>query len=364
MDKSSKNKQRLVIVIMLCLISVIILASVAFGYHILFTKKYTPPSTPAPTLIVAAHPAAASWKQNFETFGTVYSRNGVDVSAEMDGRITKITPTGPRLVHKGDLLFQVFNEQAKGRLESEKSKLHYAETNLSRKRRLLHQGAISRNEYDVALQDYKTALGNVTTAEGSLSLTNIYAPITGYTSIIQPSVGNYIKSGDTLVHITPLNSMYIKFSIPAFFAPTIKLGDKVTFTNPALNNKTETAILSEIDNKVDIDTRQITLKARFKNTTPKLLPGDFVDLSIQVGKLEKLLVVPNTAIKYQLTGTYLYKIINNKAQEIPITIKQNRGQQTGITSKSLSPTDTIVADGTTKITNGSLVKAAPDHESN
>lgn len=364
MDKSSENKPRLIIVFMLCVISMIILASIFFGYHILFKKKYTPPPTTSPTLIVAAHPAATSWKQNFETFGTVYSRNGVDVSAEVDGRITKITPKEPMLVHKGDLLFQVFNEQAKGRLESEKSKLHYAEANLSRMRRLLHQGAISRNEYDVALQNYKTALGNVTTAQGSLSLTNIYAPITGYTSIIQPSVGNYIKSGDTLVHITPLNSMYIKFSIPAFFAPTIKLGDKVTFTNPALNNKSETATLSEIDNKVDIDTRQITLKARFQNTTPKLLPGDFVDLSIQVGKLKKLLAVPDTAIKYQLTGTYLYKIISNKTQEIPIKIIQRRGQRVGITSQSLSPADTIVADGITKITNGSLVRAAPNHEPN
>lgn len=363
MEQSSNSKNHFATTIIVSVIFLIVAAAGILGYRILFVKKTPPKTTPSPVVIEAAHPTAAEWRLPFSTFGTVKSYNSVNVSAETDGRITNIVPNKPGIVHKGDLLFQVFNQTQTGGVEAQKSQLTYAKRNLARQHQLLKDGAISKNEYDIALQNYKTALGNVKAAKGSLSLTNIYAPITGTIGIITPSVGDYINSGSVLATINPLTDMYIQFSLPAFLENTVHTGDSISFTNPALGDKEIQATVYEIDNKVDINTRQIILRAAFKNTTPRLLPGEFVTLAIQVGQPKRVLVVPDTSIKYSMMGTSLFKIVNNKTVEIPIKVIQRRNNMVGITSNALTTSDTIVADGTIKVSNGTLVRTLSDHES-
>lgn len=362
MEQSSDKQHRITTVVIISIILLIILAASILGYRILNPKKQPQKTSDAPVLIVATQPKAAIWKLPFTTFGTIDSKNSVDVSAEANGRITKIVPQQPGVVHKGDLLFQVFNQTQKGGLEAQKSQLAYAKRNLTRQHRLLKVGAISKNEYDIALQNYKTTLGNVKSASGSLSLTSIYAPITGSIGIVAPSVGDYVKEGSRLATINPLNNMYIRFTLPAFLEHTLHLGDKIQFTNPALSKPAQAKIY-EIDNKVDIDTRQIMVKAYFNNTTPNLLPGDYVTLIVQVGKARSILIIPDTAVKYSLMGTAVYKIVNHKAVEVPVKIVQRRNKVVGITSKSLSASDSIIADGITKVMDGTTVRADGNYES-
>lgn len=355
MESRPQSSRRLSIILSLIIIALIFTACY-IGYRILFIQAPTKKSLPEAIDVTVIHPIVTSWQTPYTTFGTIHSDHGVHLSAESDGRIIKIVHHKPGLVHQGDLLFQIFNESATGSLASQQAKLAYYQRNESRKRQLYHQGVISKDEYQQALLLYHTALGEVKHAKGNLALTNIYAPISGYIGIIDSNEGDYVSKGQKLTLLTPLNDLYVQFSIPAFYVPTVHIGDHIHYQTSSSTDMNQTAQIKEIDNQASTETRQVHIKAYLSNHNHTLIPGDYASVRVNVGKKQNVFVIPDTAIRYALQGPSVFKVVGGHAKQIAIHVSQRRNTLVGITSPHIQSTDSIISDGIINVSNGSPVK--------
>src|SRR5262249_42674325 len=141
----------------------------------------------------------------------------------------------------------------------------------------------------------------------------IRAPIGGRLGKIAPQRGNLVRSADAspLGTINPGNPIYSSFRPPQKTPATIRApphrgAPPVLAQRP--DSERMTGKLGFIDNAVDATTGTIKLRATFDNPKSTLWPGQFVNVSLELGEDEGALVVAPAAVLAGPEGPYLYVV--------------------------------------------------------
>lgn len=111
------------------------------------------------------------------------------------------------------------------------------------------QAAAAKSQYEMAMNgaqredklaaaaQVRRAKGAVSEATSYLSETRLVAPISGEIAEIFPKEGELVGSGSPLMNIVDLNDIWITFNLKENLLSKIKVGDQLTATVPALDNK-------------------------------------------------------------------------------------------------------------------------------
>lgn len=111
------------------------------------------------------------------------------------------------------------------------------------------QAAAAKSQYEMAMNgaqredklaaqaQVRRAKGAVSEATSYLSETHLVAPISGEIAEIFPKEGELVGSGSPLMNIVDLNDIWITFNLKENLLSKIKVGDELTATVPALDNK-------------------------------------------------------------------------------------------------------------------------------
>jgi len=147
----------------------------------------------------------------------------------------------------------------------------------------------------------------------------------------QKLTGLFIKSTQRLP---------VKISVKPF--PEIRFDGEVFFVSPTL----------------EASTRRLTLKAWVPNPGRKLQPGLFANLEVELAERPNALVIPDSAILVDQTGSFVWRIgEDGKAMRAPIEIGLRKAARVEIAS-GLEAGDRIVSAGTQKVTEGAAVVIA------
>ncbi|MCF0209752.1 MAG: efflux RND transporter periplasmic adaptor subunit [Bacteroidales bacterium] len=161
-------------------------------------------------------------------------------------------------------------EAAKEQYERAKAAAEYATKSYNRTKNLFDKGVIAAQKFDEVEAQYKAALAlekaalsqynmakngaqkedkdaaqaQVARAQGAIMEINaykdetaLYAPIAGEIAEIFPKVGELVGTGSPIMSIVDLNDVWITFNVREDLLGTIKMGDILTATIPALGNK-------------------------------------------------------------------------------------------------------------------------------
>jgi len=117
-----------------------------------------------------------------------------------------------------------------------------------------------------------------------------------------------------------------------------------------------TGKLLTIDNQIDPTTGTVKLRAEFDNSENTLFASQFVNVRLLVNTLKDVTLVPTAAIQYRPEGTYVYVVNKDSTVKVmPIKASITSGDETVITS-GLVPGQTVVTEGTDKLTDGAKVR--------
>lgn len=338
-----------------------------------------------------------------EWVATLTGKVNAQIRAQVAGYLMKQTYENGAYVKKGTPLFQLdprtFQaavDQAKGVLEQAKGELGRAQAqqgktqqDVTRYTPLARQGAISKQELDDAVQNNLSALAQVESAKASvasadavletaklnLGFSTIVAPIDGIAGIANAQVGDFISSqsmnplttisivNPILANFTPSEQEYLKF-----MRETGKTGETERQALGRLNWELELTDGSiyplkgkfyALDRQIDISTGAILLQIEFPNPGNLLRPGGFGNIRT-VGRIEKgALLVPQRAVT-DVQGKYLIAVVgsDNKVNIRPVTVGEKVGAM-WIVTQGLKPGDQVVAEGTTKVSDGIHVNPRP-----
>lgn len=122
--------------------------------------------------------------------------------------------------------------------------------------------------------------------------TQIRAPTSGLAGLRKVDPGNFVHPGETLLTITQLRPIAVVFSVPERYLPRVRalLNRGETPVVRAFNARATvllaTGHLKAINNKIDVRTGTIRLRAFFENTDGALFPNEFVNVRVLVGPQE------------------------------------------------------------------------------
>src|SRR5207253_10099604 len=116
--------------------------------------------------------------------------------------------------------------------------------------------------------------------------------------IRQVNVWPMINSGQQVVQITSLDSLFADFALPQQYLGQLTPGLEVNVTTDALAGRVFNGKVTAINSMVDSSTRNVTLQATLENPDHALRPGMFAKAEVTLREKQKTLVVPGSAITY------------------------------------------------------------------
>ena len=332
-----------------------------------------PKAGPAPVL--AGEAVRGDMPVTLAAVGAVEASETVEIKARINGLLRQVHFEEGSDVRQGDLLFSLDSRDLEAQLRSARAGRDRVEARLRKavedKRRnddLLSQGLISRDQQETsavsleALQaELREAEAAVEEAVVALSHAEIRSPVTGRTGVLQLDAGNMVKANaDTpMVVISRVEPVNVRFSVPEAHLPAIMAAQakaplKVT-ARPAGADGGVAGSLYFIDSGVDTKTGTIALKARFDNADRRLWPGQFTDVSLEVGTRSGVVLVPERAVAPGAEGEYVYVILPDDTVEYRTVRTGLRHGGLVVVESGLDGGERIVLDGHLRLSPGAAV---------
>ena len=369
---------------------------------------------PAPVVVSTA--VSQDVSNYMDALGKIVAKETVSIQPQVSGRIVKIHFTDGANVRKGQLLFTIdprpFEanlKQAQANLAKDVAAKRQAEANLAREvarenwglaqvkryRTLVEQGVVAREQYEQIRVDYDTLKANSEAARAAvrsadetikvdqaaidnvkvqLSYCFIHSPIDGRAGQRLVDLGNVVNPGgpmsnaestsgvsnNALLVIERLDPIYADFTISQNNLSHVQDQMRAGTLNAEvrLPDSTDDPIsghLTFVDNAVQTETGQVTLRATLPNPGHRFWPGRFVNVRLLLGNVPSAVLIPATAPQMSAAGSYVYVVKpDSTAEQRTVSLGQRQGDLV-VVEKGVSAGEKVVVNGQLGVTPGGKV---------
>lgn len=315
---------------------------------------------PPPAVVATTTARELEWRPSLHAVGTFAATQGIIVSAQLDGAVTKIAFEPGATVEAGQLLVQQDISTETAQLDQAEAAATLARLGLERNRQLRTNGTNSQSELDAAEATFQQTHAAVATIRSMIEKKTVRAPFAGRTGIRQVNLGQFLRSGAVIVSLQALDPIFFNFSLPQQHAAQVQAGQKVTVTVDAFPGANFDGAISAFNPNVDETTRTLQLQATLPNGDQRLQPGMFGSIEVQLPVVEKVITVPLAAIVYNPYGNAVYLVEPAKegggqvARQQFVQLGARRGDQVAVL-KGVPAGAVVVTAGQLKLRNGAGV---------
>jgi len=294
------------------LVAVVALVVVVLWFMGVFeTGQIAPGREPAPAGLDAPAVQVRAVRQDQPTYyvavGTVRSRTNATVSAQLNGRITRVLADAGQAVEAGDLLATLDSRELETRvaqstsaLEAAQSELTDAELQQARMARLLPEGAITQAQMDQADARLRQARANVAAASKRidearivLGYAQVRSPMSGVVQSRQADAGDLAFPGKPLFVIHNPRGLRLEAGVREGMIARVEPGSAVDVELTALD-ATVAGTVEEIVPSADPVSRTFLVRVSLP-AAEGLYPGMFGRLNLPLEDRPTVLV-PRAAI--------------------------------------------------------------------
>ena len=291
-----------------------------------------------------------------------------EVRARVGGILMKQLYQEGMPIKAGQPLFQIDRAPYEIAHAEAKAKADQAARELARLKKLVDIQGVSRKEYDDAISANELAQAALRQAQLNLSWTTITAPVDGVSGRAAKSVGNLVTVGSDslLTSVYQNDPMWVRFSISTNEAERLPGGrltpETVTGVELVLPDGSVFPVKGKLNflaSTIDptLGTRQ--LRAEFRNTDGRLLPGQFVRIRLLAGEQGGIFLVPQSAVIQSEQGNLVMTTdAENKVAPRPVKTGEWFGKD-WIVLDGLKAGDKVIVDNLMKLRPGAPVDPHP-----
>lgn len=213
-----------------------------------------------------------SFSNYINVSGNIDADEQIDLKSELSGLVKSINFTEGSTVSKGDLLVKIDDRELKAQLQQAITKENQAGEIAKRSQKLLDAEAISTEENENLLADYKSLQAQTQLIRVQVSKTEIRAPFSGKVGLRNISAGSFITPTTTITRLVSINPIKISFSLPEKYMEQINTSSSISFTVSGSQN-TYTAKVYAIEPSIEANTRSLKLRAKAANPNGKYSPA-------------------------------------------------------------------------------------------
>ena len=321
-------------------------------------------SSPPPETVTTAVVQTESWEALITSVGSLEAVQGVMLTAELPGKVTRIAFEPGTKVKAGDLLLQQDISSEQAQLRAAEATVALTKLELERSSKLLSKKAVAQAKYDSDDALYKQALAQIDGIRATIRKKTIRAPFAGSLGIRLVNLGQVINEGEPIVSLQTLDPIFINFSLPQQQLAQVKPGLKVRVSIDALAGQAIEGEITAISPAVDVATRSIRVQATVANSQERLRPGMFVNVAVLLPSRGEVLAIPTTAVLYAPYGDTVFVVHEKKSekgvqpvkviQQKIVQLGEKRGDFVAIVS-GLDKGETVVSTGVFKLRNDQAV---------
>lgn len=300
----------------------------------------------APIVVQAEKPDTGYIAQSVTATGKIEPVDTVTVGTQISGIIKYLyadfnstVKQGQKIAELDKALLQATLDQYKGNLLNAQSQLVYAQNNYDRQNLLYKTDAISKADYDAALNTFTAAKANVKSAQAqvasaqkNLSYADIYSPINGVVLNRNISVGQTVAasfSTPTLFIIAKdITKMEVEANVDEADIGDVKKGNRASFTVDAFINDSFGGTVEDVRLHPSVSANVVTYTTIINapNNDMKLKPGMTANIIIYTKEVHGAMLIPAKALTFTPDSSLLkeYEIVGKVSKK-----KMRKGNAAG-----------------------------------
>jgi membrane fusion protein (multidrug efflux system) len=349
--------------------------------------KEKPPAAPPKTQVQVVTVVPRDVPIYQQWIGTLDGYPNAQIRAQVTGYLMKQDYDEGSQVKQGDLLFEIDRrpfqaalDQALAKQGQDQAQLGKTELDVKRYTPLAKEQAVSQQELDDAVQANLMAQAAVAADRAAvekatldLSFTRITSPVDGIAGLAQAQIGDLVgPNSGVLTTVSTIDPMRVYFSISeqsylAFCRQFTNLAERTAYrvdmplqlilsdgsTNPAPGKWFFTS------RQVDVNTGTLQIAGLFPNPDLILRPGQYALVRAKIQTRAGAILLPQRAVM-ELQGSYQVATVD---EHNTVHLKSVQvGDQVGddwLIEKGLAPNDRVVAEGTQRVKEGTVVDPLP-----
>src|ERR1700716_3218685 len=159
--------------------------------------------------------------------GDLAAVHQVNVTSDVNGRITEILFTAGASVKEGTPLLQLFDAPDQGDLANFKAQATVAQLSLDRAKQLAARQFGPQATVDTAQAAFDQASAGIAKSQAIISQKLVRAPFEGELGVRKVEVGQYLTAGTQIVSLTDLSELYANFTITEKDSGQLQVGQIV-----------------------------------------------------------------------------------------------------------------------------------------
>ncbi|MEG9438544.1 efflux RND transporter periplasmic adaptor subunit [Edaphobacter sp. HDX4] len=276
-------------------------------------------------------------------------------------------------------------EASQAELDRAKASQVKADLDFDRAEGLYAAKAMTRPDYDSAVEQHTAATasvesairqienrrgqlnaaqGQTTSARINLGDTRLTAPMPGVIVEKSVEVGSLVAAGTAAFKLDDTRVVKVNFGIPDTMLAHLKLGAELPVRVEAVPGRTLTGRITEIAASANHDSRVFNIEVTLPNRDRSLKVGMIANTRINRGDSQTVPVVPMTALMTAESGSTNYSVFTVKerdgkqfAQLKSVRVGETFGKSVVI-DEGLTPGERIIVNRTNQLSDGSPIRVA------
>jgi len=175
----------------------------------------------------------APFAETIMSTGTLRAEEGVELQAEVSGKIVSINFREGSRVKKNDLLVKINDADLQATLQRTVFKRQLAELKERRLSSLLKDGGAKQEDYDGAANELSVQKAEIDLTLAQIAKTEIRAPFDGVIGLRFVSEGSYLTAAANntirIATIQAIDNLKVDFSVPEKYAGLVHVGSPIGF---------------------------------------------------------------------------------------------------------------------------------------
>jgi membrane fusion protein, multidrug efflux system len=303
----------------------------------------------APVTVDVIIAEKVNFPSTIEVNGVTLSEEMIELHPEISGRITYLNIPDGATVKEGAILAKINDADLQAQLEQQRIQLDLALKTEQRLKQLLTVNGINQSDYDVALSQVNSVKANIKVLKAQIDKTVVRASFSGKLGLRMVSPGAYVTPQTSLGTLQDQQNIKIDFTVPEFYKDLARVGNKIVIQTNESDVK-QTAVISAIEAQINVETRNIKVRARLQNSN--ISPGTFV--KVLLGRDKEGIVVPSNALIPDASSNQVVIVKNSKAVFVKVETGMRNADVVELSS-GINPGDTIIVSGVLFVRPNALV---------
>lgn len=296
-----------------------------------------------------------TYSTEFKTTGELKAEESVELKTETSGKLVKLNVKDGAKVQRGALLAKLDDSELRASKKQAEATLTLATQTKERTEKLREQGSATEVEMEAANSSYESAKASVELLDAQIAKTEIRAPFSGVIGFLNVTLGEWLSSGATVVTLSDVSKLRVRFMLPQRYATGVNVGGKVEIKDSE-RGMTGEAKIRTMNAVLSTSSRSREVEAVINNKDGSWLAGSFVSMVVPLdAEARKSVTIPAEALTLDDNGGYVYVVRSGKAFKTYVQTSLRTPISVTIAS-GITEGDTVAVSGIISLHDGASVE--------